>query len=88
MFGDCPNITGSAGWAIGGPSAYWFFGGADALYVGGSEVNKPIVQTSETNSLSRASDNYVHLDASRKSNLYSGSKLQAPALQVLPCIRF
>ena len=84
---ETPNITGSAGWDIGGPSAYWFTGGEGALYVGGSEVEKPSVQILESSSLKRASDNYVHLNASRESNLYSGSKLQTSALQVLGCIK-
>lgn len=86
MFG--PNITGQAGWGLGGPSAYWFPGGTGALYVGGQDVNKQAVQLDESSSLPRSNDNYVHMDASMASSVYTGTKLQPSALSVLPCIRY
>lgn len=83
-----PNITGSAGWGVGGPSAYWFLGGAGALYVEGVNVNKQSVQLGEDYSLPRSNDNYVHIDASIASSVYAGTKIQPSALSALPCIRY
>ena len=88
MFGTWPNIKGKAGWAIGGPSAYWFQGGEGALYVDGQTVNKQTVLLGENYSLPRSDDNYIHIDASKASSIYAETKLQPTALSVLPCIRY
>ena len=41
-----------------------------------------------TTTVSIGKDDGVSLDLSRSSSLFSGTKLQAPALQVLACVRF
>ena len=81
-----PNITGKAAWPYMGmtyTANRCQFGGA--LYDTTEELN----DSASFNSY--ADTNKPHLigiDASRDNTLYSGTKLQVPALQALVCIKF
>ena len=87
MFG--PNITGHNGYAMGGPTSYWYGGGTGALYTPNGNENKPKPTLGDPSpDVKRSKDSNIYIDASRSSNIYSGSKLQPSALSLLPCIRF
>ena len=77
MFGTWPNITGSnvnrlIGDADNQTGAFNFWTSGSALIEGGT---------------GSVQNQFFDFDASRSSALYNGSKLQAPALQCLACIR-
>ena len=84
-----PNITGHNGYAMGGPTSYWYGGGTGALYTPNGNENKPKPTLGDPSpDVKRSKDSNIYIDASRSSNIYSGSKLQPSALSLLPCIRF
>lgn len=73
-----PNIIGDVDWASGTPSG-GKGSGALAFSTGGtsfSSFGDP-----------GQGDIFIHLDASSGNSIYTGSKVQPAALQVLPCIR-
>ena len=72
-----PNITGGVG-AKGGVAWQEGFG---CLEVAGALAEVVASIPNETSARS------LYLSASKSSSIYSGSKMQAPALQVLACIR-
>lgn len=86
MFGCLPNISGKAGWPYMGmtytPQRCQYNGalydtteelGDSASFNAGGDTNHP---------------HLIGIDASRGNSVYSGTKLQVPALQVLACIKF
>lgn len=84
-----PNITGHNGYAMGGPTSYWYGGGTGALYTPNENENKPKPNLGDPSpDVKRSKNSNIYIDASRSSNIYSGSKLQPSALSLLPCIRF
>lgn len=61
-------------------------GAADGVFQTGAVSNNQVVTT--TPLTSKGNVDGISFDLSRVSSLYSGNKLQAPALQVLACVRF
>ena len=83
-----PNMSGSAKCSLNGPNSYWQVGGIGALYNDGSKAEVPIVGLIVDRTIERSSSATINFSASRSSSVYSGSKVQPKALQVLACIRF
>ena len=88
MFGQVPNMSGSAKCSLNGPNSYWQVGGVGALYNDGSKADVPMVGFAEVKTVERSDSESILFSASRASSIYSGSKVQPKALQVLACIRF
>ena len=61
-------------------------GTASGVFKTGASSDNNVYATTTTVSIGK--DDGVSLDLSRSSSLFSGTKLQAPALQVLACVRF
>ena len=61
-------------------------GTASGVFKTGASSDNNVYTSGTTVSIGM--DDGVSLDLSRSSSLYSGTKLQAPALQVLACVRF
>lgn len=78
MFGVCPNITG------------WLYD----VHAGAGATATQVATWSKSGNRQGAalSGDWQYggfgFDASRCSSTYTGSKLQAPALQALPCIKY
>ena len=81
-------MSGSAKCSLNGPNSYWQVGGVGALYNDGSKVGVPMVGFAETKTVERSNSESILFSASRASSIYSGSKVQPKALQVLACIKF
>lgn len=88
MFGQVPNIQGSASNSLNGPNSYWQPGGSGALYNDGNTTAVPMVGLSEDRTINRSSSATIVLLASKFSSVYNGSKVQPKAMQALACIRF
>ena len=87
MFGASPNISGAATNSLNGPNSYWVVGGTGSLYNNGSKADVPMVGLAEDRTVERSSSGSINLSAARSSSVYTGSKVQPAALQILACIR-
>lgn len=74
MFG--PNINGATGGVVG----YWGSSGSGAFSTDQNAQADLIVG-------SVVAYTELSFDASKASSVYNGSRVQSPALQLLPCIR-
>ena len=78
MLGLYPNITGNVGWDVNG-----LFNYATGVFSGIAKTG-PYVAAGTTGPVPYS---YANFSASRASSLYSGTKLQCPALQILIIIK-
>ena len=78
MFGEGPNITGQAAWSVGTEGSV--AQGYGALSVEASGFKSVTMQDG-------VGDIKISLNASAGNSIYSGTKVQQSALNVLACIR-
>ena len=86
MFGKTPNIVGKAAWAYMGMTNHAGRGQFEGIF------KRESAQLDDFNMCNanafNENPNFVGIDASLGSSLYSGATLQVSALQALCCIKF
>lgn len=85
MFGLSPNITGSFGHLLTN-EVLDRMGSADGVFSTGTSLYG-VVESATVSKRGTDAVDGIKLDLSTGSSLFSSSKLQVPALQVLACIR-
>ena len=84
MFGASPNITGTVRSNAGAQKGWWGHAGSGAFAV--QQWGDTVVTAAQVSSTSSTSTG-LSFDLSRGSNIFSGTKMQPAALQMLACIK-